>query len=144
MSSPVFSEVRVSAPMYQTIRAKPATILAFWLIKLPPARLVSVIRLLSRGTAKASYEEVARWRRLVNVASPRCAGNGCLQRSVAIMLIGALRRRSPVWVSGIRMNPFAGHAWVEVDGQPVQENAELSGFIRTLEVDPHKEGINND
>ena len=62
------------------------------------------------------------------------AGNGCLQRAVAVMLRGIIARRTPDWVSGFQVSPFIAHAWVEVDGIPIGEEMDLSNFQKILFV----------
>jgi hypothetical protein len=45
----------------------------------------------------------------------------CLERSIAAFLLAAGRGRSLDLCIGARLNPYASHAWVEVDGHPVGE-----------------------
>jgi Transglutaminase-like superfamily len=104
------------------------------LVRLPPARLQRVLRTVSRGTLPATYAEVARARQSVVSVSTRCAGLGCLQRSVATVLMCRIRGRWADWCTGFRIQPFGAHAWVEVDGRPVDEPGELSVFRTVLAV----------
>ena len=107
---------------------------SFFLIKLPPKKLSEVIEKLSKNTRKALPKEVESWRTSINSINVRCAGNGCLQRSVAVMLRGIIARRTPDWVSGFQVSPFIAHAWVEVDGIPIGEEMDLSNFQKILFV----------
>lgn len=62
------------------------------------------------------------------------AGNGCLQRAVAVMLWGIIARRTPDWISGFQVSPFIAHAWVEIDGKPIGEEIDLSKFKKIIFV----------
>ena len=97
-------------------------------------KLSEVIEKLSKNTRKALPKEVESWRTSINSINVRCAGNGCLQRSVAVMLRGIIARRTPDWVSGFQVSPFIAHAWVEVDGIPIGEEMDLSNFQKILFV----------
>ena len=121
MSSPVRMEQRTKLSVKNKITALFCANVSFFLIKLPPKKLSEVIEKLSKNTRKALPKEVESWRTSINSINVRCAGNGCLQRSVAVMLRGIIARRTPDWVSGFQVSPFIAHAWVEVDGIPIGE-----------------------
>ncbi|SDD36273.1 lasso peptide biosynthesis B2 protein [Actinokineospora iranica] len=94
-----------------------AVIVARW----SPARIRRVLTRVSAGARPATVEQ-ARWaRERVVAASARCAGEGCLPRSIATALLCRLRGTWPTWCCGVRVQPFLAHAWVEVDGAPVDE-----------------------
>ncbi|MFJ9199565.1 lasso peptide biosynthesis B2 protein [Streptomyces flaveolus] len=99
-----------------------------------PRRLEKVLRVLSRGAGPASYAEALRARSDVVSVSGRCAGQYCLDRSVAAVLLARLRGSWPDWVSGVNLVPFAAHAWIEVDGRPVGEALKLDGFQKNMVV----------
>ena len=134
MSSPVRMEQRTKLSVKNKITALFCANVSFFLIKLPPKKLSEVIEKLSKNTRKALPKEVESWRTSINSINVRCAGNGCLQRSVAVMLRGILARRTPDWVSGFQVSPFIAHAWVEVDGIPIGEEMDLSNFQKILFV----------
>lgn len=134
MSSPVRVETHGNYSLATQTMARVCTMISYFLIKLPPKKIAAVLRAGVKGTSAPSAAEVLRYRDAANSVSPRCAGNGCLQRSVAVMIWGITRRRTPDWVSGVRLNPFIAHAWVEIDGVPVGESMDLTGFTRTLQV----------
>jgi hypothetical protein len=104
------------------------------LIRLPPARLQRLLRVLSRGSRPAGYADAAMARRAVVSVSTRCAGLGCLQRSVATALLCRAHGTWADWCTGFRIRPFGAHAWVEIDGRPVDEPGELSVFQTVLAV----------
>lgn len=134
MSSPVRMEQRTKLSVKNKITALFCANVSFFLIKLPPKKLSEVIEKLSKNTRKALPKEVESWRTSINSINVRCAGNGCLQRSVAVMLRGIIARRTPEWVSGFQVSPFIAHAWVEVDGIPIGEEMDLSNFQKILFV----------
>ncbi len=135
MSSPVRMEQRTKLSVKNKIIALFCANVSFFLIKLPPKKLSEVIEKLSKNTRKALPKEVESWRTSINSINVRCAGNGCLQRSVAVMLRGIIARRTPDWVSGFQVSPFIAHAWVEVDGIPIGEEMDLSNFQKILFVE---------
>lgn len=134
MSSPVRMEQRTKLSVKNKITALFCANVSFFLIKLPPKKLSEVIEKLSKNTRKALPKEVESWRTSINSINVRCAGNGCLQRSVAVMLRGIIARRTPDWVSGFQVSPFIAHAWVEVDEIPIGEEMDLSNFQKILFV----------
>ena len=134
MSSPVRMEQRTKLSVKNKRTALFCANVSFFLIKLPPKKLSEVIEKLSKNTRKALPKEVESWRTSINSINVRCAGNGCLQRSVAVMLRGIIARRTPDWVSGFQVSPFIAHAWVEVDGIPIGEEMDLSNFQKILFV----------
>ena len=134
MSSPVRMEQRTKLSVKNKIIALFCANVSFFLIKLPPKKLSEIIEKLSKNTRKALPKEVESWRTSINSINVRCAGNGCLQRSVAVMLRGIIARRTPDWVSGFQVSPFIAHAWVEVDGIPIGEEMDLSNFQKILFV----------
>ena len=134
MSSPVRMEQRTKLSVKNKITDLFCANVSFFLIKLPPKKLSEVIEKLSKNTRKALPKEVESWRTSINSINVRCAGNGCLQRSVAVMLRGIIARRTPDWVSGFQVSPFIAHAWVEVDGIPIGEEMDLSNFQKILFV----------
>jgi hypothetical protein len=46
-----------------------------------------------------------------------------LENSLAAVLAAAARGRVVDWCIGARLAPFASHAWIETDGNPVGEPA---------------------
>ncbi|WP_059005882.1 lasso peptide biosynthesis B2 protein [Streptomyces specialis] len=134
MTTPAVAEQAPRLPWHRQLAPRSAAGVARLLVRLPPARLQRVLRLVSKGTRPAAYTEVARARRSVVSVSTRCAGLGCLQRSVATVLLCRTRGRWADWCTGFRTEPFGAHAWVEVDGRPVDEPGELRVFRTVLAV----------
>ncbi|MGW2546929.1 lasso peptide biosynthesis B2 protein [Kitasatospora sp. NPDC001574] len=110
------------------------------LTRLNPGRLRRTLEA-ARGTAPpASTAQALAARRAVVTVSARCAGEGCLQRSVATALLCRSRGTWPTWCTGVRSDPFRAHAWVEADGQPVGEPASTALYHRVLTV-PSRPGV---
>ncbi|MEF9906378.1 lasso peptide biosynthesis B2 protein [Streptomyces sp. P9-A2] len=134
MTTPAVAEEAPRLPLRRQIAPRCAAGAARLLIRLPPARLQRVLRVLSKGSRPAPHTQVARARRSVVSVSTRCAGLGCLQRSVATVLLCRAKGTWADWCTGFRTQPFGAHAWVEVDGRPVDEPGELSMFRTVLAV----------
>ncbi|MFC8678427.1 lasso peptide biosynthesis B2 protein [Streptomyces griseorubiginosus] len=134
MTTPAVAEQAPRLPWHRQFAPRCAAGAARLLVQLPPARLHRVLGVLSKGSRPAGYAEVARARRAVVSVSTRCAGLGCLQRSVATALLCRTRGRWADWCTGFRTQPFGAHAWVEVGGRPVDEPGELSAFRTVLAV----------
>lgn len=138
MSSPVATELRWDVPR----GLRPVAAVAAWVARavvvLPPVGIHRVLTLVTGRATEPSAAEVLEWRNAVNSVSKRCAGNGCLQRSVAIVLLGALHGRAPVWCTGFRLEPFTAHAWVEVDDVPIDEPEIISSYTKVLTMTPRR------
>lgn len=134
MSVPVSLEMGDRLPWYRQAGPRFAVGIARLLAMLPPARLQRVLQALSVGARPGTYDQALRARRAAVGVSARCAGLGCLQRSVAVVIMCRMRGRWPDWCTGFRTQPFAAHAWVEVDGMPVDEPGDLGPFKTVLAV----------
>lgn len=111
---------------------------AFALSHLPPRRIRAVLGAVRRGAAPASAAQAQDARDAVCAVSLRCAGpRGCLPRSLAAALLCRLQGTWPTWCVGVRVvPPFTAHAWVEVDGRPVDEGVPDDYFSRLVVVGP--------
>jgi hypothetical protein len=101
--------------------ARVAILLAKIISRQTPHRIRRLLSILQRGARPASHTEAAAAIEDVVAVSLVCAGQGCLQRSIAAALLCRFRGRWATWATGVRVNPFAAHAWLEVDGQPISE-----------------------
>ncbi|MFD0392113.1 lasso peptide biosynthesis B2 protein [Streptomyces nogalater] len=97
------------------LRAVLAVGAARLLTRRPPRDVRRVLTRLSRGARPATYDEAAAARAAVLRVSVMCAGDGCLQRSVAIALLCRWHGAWPTWRVGVRTMPFRAHAWVEAE-----------------------------
>jgi hypothetical protein len=123
-------------PLSRYATARLAIAAARLLSHLPPRRITAVLRLLRHGAPPATYEQAAAARQDVVATSLRCAGRYCLPRSLAAVLLCRLRGSWPTWCTGVRTAPFAAHAWIAVDGRPVDEPADTSTYHALLHVPP--------
>jgi Transglutaminase-like superfamily len=131
MSTPRTLEHRQRLPAHHHALALLAVGTARLLATLPPGRLRRVLELARRGARAATVKQAQTARRAVVAVSVRCAGQGCLQRSIAATLYCRSRGTWPTWCTGVRTSPFGAHAWIEVDGQPIGE-LYPAGYYRPL------------
>ncbi|MFI2667928.1 lasso peptide biosynthesis B2 protein [Micromonospora carbonacea] len=101
------------------------------LTRLPPATLRRALVFASRGAHPANVAQVLRARNAVVYVSLACAGPRCLQRSIAAAMLCRLGGTWPQWCTGVVTEPFAAHAWLAVDGEPVGEDP---GHVRAFHV----------
>ncbi|WP_243788387.1 lasso peptide biosynthesis B2 protein [Saccharopolyspora gloriosae] len=124
------------APLRIRLAARLAVAIALGLSRLPPRRIRAVL-VAVRGRARpAAHDQVLAARRAVVASSVTCAGKGCLPRSIATALLVRMRGQWPSWRVGARTAPFGAHAWVEAEGRPVGEDANITSFRPLLSVDP--------
>ncbi|MCW7984949.1 hypothetical protein XF35_06280 [Streptomyces platensis subsp. clarensis] len=121
MSLPVALSERRRLPPHRRLVPLLAVGVARLLAKARPARLRKVLEFTRRGARPATADQALAAREAVVSVSLRCAGQGCLQRSIATALLCRARGAWPTWCTGVRTHPFAAHAWVEADNQPVGE-----------------------
>lgn len=131
MSFSVLPEQRTRPPWAFALLARIAVTAAWFLRRLSPARLRRVLGAAARGARPATEDEAMRSRQAVVAVSRRCAGQGCLQRAIATVLLCRMKGHWPDWCTGVRTQPFRAHAWVEVDRRPVGEGEDIQ-FFRTL------------
>lgn len=119
---------RTAALRYElTIRM--AVLIARFALYLSPERIALLIERIGRDRPLASSKQVHRIRDTVCAVSRRCAGLGCLQRSIAVVLACRWFHGSvPDWCAGFALEPFTAHAWVEVNGTPIGEPAKISTY----------------
>ncbi|QKG22305.1 lasso peptide biosynthesis B2 protein [Actinomadura verrucosospora] len=134
MTIPVALEPSVRLTLRRRAGARAAVGAARLIAKLPPRRLRRVLSVLRRGARPASGEEALAARQAVVTVSVQCAGQGCLQRSIATVLLCRAGGTWPDWCTGVRTEPFRAHAWVEADGEPVGERAEVLAFAKTMVI----------
>ncbi|MGC0417271.1 lasso peptide biosynthesis B2 protein [Embleya sp. AB8] len=134
MTMPVTAEESVPLTWHRHVTARCAVAVARPLALLPPRRLRRVLRVVGLGARPATVAEASAARRAVVSVSARCAGQGCLQRSVATVLLCRLRGAVPDWCTGFRTQPFRAHAWVAAEGTPVGEAGDMALFHTVLSV----------
>jgi Transglutaminase-like superfamily len=141
MTMPVTAEQGVRLRWHRSLAARCAAAAALGLVRLKPKKLRSVLSVLAKGAAPATAAQALAARQAVVTVSARCAGQGCLQRSVATALLCRSAGHWPDWCTGVRLQPFRAHAWVEVDGTAVGEPGDMTLYHTMLSVRaPRPEG----
>src|SRR5213076_1965604 len=100
MTVPVALESRRSLPLRRRLLPLLAVGIARPLARLKPVRLRAVLELARRGALPATAEHTRNARDEVVSVSLRCAGNHCLQRSIATVLLCRARGTWPTWCTG--------------------------------------------
>ncbi|MFC8662808.1 lasso peptide biosynthesis B2 protein [Streptomyces sp. NPDC057199] len=134
MSQPMVPAARNRLPLRRRPPVLLATGAARLIVMLKPHRVRRVLSVLRRGAAPATASQALAAREAVVALSARCAGEGCLQRSVATALLCRMRGVWPDWCTGVRTSPFRAHAWVEVDGLAVGEPHQSAAYHRLMVV----------
>ncbi|GAA1300589.1 lasso peptide biosynthesis B2 protein [Saccharothrix xinjiangensis] len=136
MSVPVALEHRVRLPAHRRVLPLLAVGAARLLTRLPPVRLRRILEFARRGARPATAEQALAARAAVVSVSLRCAGQGCLQRSLAATLYCRARGTWPTWCTGVRTHPFTAHAWIQVNGQPIGELHPADHYNTLLAIEP--------
>ncbi|GAB2785643.1 lasso peptide biosynthesis B2 protein [Streptomyces daliensis] len=135
MSFSVVPEQRsADVPLRLRLLARLTVTAAWLLIRLSPGRQRRVLSVIARGARPAGYGQALDCRQAVVTVSSKCAGLGCLQRSVATVLLCRMHGAWPEWCTGVRTEPFRAHAWVEAEGRPVGEGEDIPLFRKMLHV----------
>lgn len=125
---------RPRPPLTRRMAGRAAVLVALLLARRPPRRIRRLLTLLQRRARPATVAEVQRARDTVVAVSALCAGEGCLPRSLATVLLCRLHGAQPTWCTGVRTEPFSAHAWVEAEGVPVGEPAPLGTYMPLMRV----------
>ncbi|WP_067456373.1 lasso peptide biosynthesis B2 protein [Actinomadura macra] len=134
MTMPVVLERADRVPPRRRAAARVAVVLAALVIRLRPRFLRRFLRAVSRGARPATITQAQAARDAVVSVSVRCAGQGCLQRSVATVLLCRLSGTWPDWCTGVMTQPFRAHAWVEVAGVSIGEGTGMPPFHKVMTV----------
>ncbi len=136
MTAPVALEPQPRLPAHHRVVPLLAVGAARLLATLRPHQLRRVLELARRGARPATAQQAQAARQAVVAVSLRCAGNGCLQRSIAAALYCRAHGRWPTWCTGVRTNPFAAHAWIQVGDQPIGEFYPAGHYRPLLTIPP--------
>ncbi|MEU6034378.1 lasso peptide biosynthesis B2 protein [Actinomadura sp. NPDC047616] len=134
MTMPVALESSARVPRHRRAAARVAVGLAWLLMRMSPLRIRQVLGVLRRGARPATAARALAARQAVVSVSVQCAGQGCLQRSLATALLCRFGGTWPDWCTGVRTEPFRAHAWVEAEGRPVGELEEIHAFRKVMVV----------
>ncbi|WP_216216817.1 lasso peptide biosynthesis B2 protein [Amycolatopsis aidingensis] len=133
MTLPVLPDTLVRVSIARRVLTWGVVGVARALARRPPRQLRRALERASRGARPATHTEAKAARDTVLTVSTRCCGpEACLPRSIAAALLCRLDGSWPTWCAGVLPTPpFAAHAWIEVDGELVDEPVE-PGYYRTL------------
>ncbi len=135
MTIQLFPEQLAQTSFRDRMRARAAVLMSNRLAKSKPERIERVIGRWAAKYPVTDIESARKDRAAVCFVSGRARSQeGCLLRSISVARAAKLRRRSITWCSGFAVEPFRGHAWVEVGGVPVTEFAELREYTKSIEV----------
>lgn len=136
MSTPAALAERRRLPLHRRLAPLGAVAVARVLARLPPVRLRKILELAHRGAPPTTFAQADAARQAVISVSLRCAGQACLQRSLAVALLCRIHGTWPTWRTGVRVSPFTAHAWVEAEGRPVGEPFPQGHYHPLLTVPP--------
>ncbi|WCF07246.1 lasso peptide biosynthesis B2 protein [Paenibacillus thiaminolyticus] len=140
MDIPLFSEQTKKVSSGARWLARLAILLSAPLNWLPPSKIEKILSRLTRRYPSASKEQVQVIRDAVCTVSKRCRSQeGCLRRSLAVVVATWLKRRSVSWCTGYAPEPFRAHAWVELNGIPVGEPDDISLYYKVICVSNYGE-----
>ena len=135
MTIHLFPEQSARTSFRDRMRARAAVLMSNRLAKSKPERIERVIGRWAAKYPVTDIESARKDRAAVCFVSGRARSQeGCLLRSISVARAAKLRRRSITWCSGFAVEPFRGHAWVEVGGVPIMENEELREYTKSVEV----------
>jgi len=137
MTIPIFAEEQRPLSARERWVARVAVTVARAISVLPPSAIVRTLTVISRFSRPATAHQALSARQAACTVSARCAGQGCLQRSIAVVVLCRFEGSAPDWCTGFINRPFMAHAWVEVDGRAIGEPREIEDFTTVLAVRPH-------
>lgn len=140
MNIPLFPEQPEKVSNGAMWLARLAILLSAPLNWLSPITIEKILSRLTRRYPSASKEQVQVIRDAVCTVSKRCRSQeGCLRRSLAVVVATWLKRKSVSWCTGYAPEPFRAHAWVEINNSPVGEPDEVSSYSKVISVTNYSE-----
>lgn len=140
MDVALFSEKPKKVSIKMRLLALLAILISVPLNWLSPNRIEKIFTRITKNKPLASEKEVLEIRDAVCTVSRRCRSQeGCLRRSIAVVVAAWLKRRSASWNTGFALEPFRAHAWVEVKGIPIGEPDEINLYTKVISVSAHSE-----
>mgnify|MGYP001203889070 FL=1 len=135
MNIPLFPEQPEEVPIGAIWLARLALLLSAPLNWLRPSMIEKILTRLIKRYPPASKEQVKVYRDAVCTVSKRCRSQeGCLRRSLAVVIATYLKRKSVSWCTGYALEPFRAHAWVEVSNTPVGEPDDVSSYSKVISI----------
>jgi hypothetical protein len=125
MSMPMATGVRRRPGPIATLAGACAAVVVTVALRLLPFGSVTVAtrRLSLRARRTASSGEALRMLQAVDSGARLVPFRvACLERSLSVVLLLALRRANVTWCMGVRTPPLASHAWIaSPNGEPIGE-----------------------
>lgn len=142
MNIQLFPEQIDPVPFSARLLARLSLILSAPLNWMSPGRIEKILLRLVKNYPPASEKQVKTARNAVCIVSSRCRSQeGCLRRSLAVVLVLWLQHKSVSWCTGYAQEPFRAHAWVELNECPIGEPAEVQIYSKAIYVPHHSNDI---
>ncbi|MFC0233922.1 lasso peptide biosynthesis B2 protein [Vagococcus entomophilus] len=142
MNIQLFPEQIDSVSFSARFLARLSLILSAPLNWMSPGRIEKILVKLIKNNPPASEKQVKTARNAVCIVSSRCRSQeGCLRRSLAVVLVLWLQRKSVSWCTGYAQEPFRAHAWIELNECPIGEPAEVQIYSKAICVPHHSTDI---
>lgn len=123
-------------PIPDRTKARISVLFGHTVARFSPYHVRILLSALRVGSRPATYAQAKSAKDAVCSVSLTCAaGRGCLPRSLATVLFCRMSGTWPTWCAGVRSAaPFGAHAWVEVDGYPVEEGVPEDYFRHLITI----------
>lgn len=127
-----------TVPWRVRVRVRLASAGAALLARCSVNRIHRTLLRLRSGAAPATSEQAVSMREAVMRVSLPCARpDGCLRRSVAVVLLARMYGSWATWCTGPTTRPpFMAHAWIEAEGRMVGEPVPEDQFCAVIRVRP--------
>lgn len=56
----------------------------------------------------------------------------CLETSLALVIFAYWERKSVDWCIGVKLAPFESHAWIEINGVPIDDKEGIESYQKIL------------
>ncbi|WP_051271594.1 lasso peptide biosynthesis B2 protein [Shimazuella kribbensis] len=82
-----------------------------------------------------SYDDTkVAWTQINKAKKLFLSRTACLEQSLALFLYATSKSKKVDLCVGVRVAPFVSHAWIEVNGVPVQEDLSIKSYKKILVV----------
>ncbi len=142
MDIQLFPEKIEKVPFGAKILARLALLFSGPLNHMSPGTIEKILKYLVKKNTVATIDQVKTARNAVCTVSNRCRSQeGCLRRSLAIVLMLWLQHKSVSWCTGYAQEPFRAHAWVELNDVPIGEYSEVQMYSKAICVKHNSNNI---
>ncbi|MXQ55279.1 lasso peptide biosynthesis B2 protein [Shimazuella alba] len=119
------------------IRAWICLFVAIYLTKTYSLQQITTILQAKKSKCDATCMQVEAKEALHKIESAKrffLSRTACLEQSLALFLFAASYSKKVDWCVGVRLAPFVSHAWIEIDGEPVNESPEVGEYKKVVIV----------